>query len=544
MNRISFKYIPTFALILAGCSVGPNYQRPETKSAKTWGEADSSVVTTQPTTQPSKTTTQPAQLETWWKAFKDPTLDSLIERAVDANLDLKVATERVREARAQRGVTAAVLWPTLDASGAYSYQGSSKNVGNNSSTELGPGKQLRNAAVNGAFNGLAGGSSTISGKQILVDSVQNTVNNKLSDTSTSTSRGQNLFSAGFDAGWEIDVFGGNRRAVEAADADIDAYVESRHDVLVTLLSEVALNYVELRGAQQRLIIARENIVLQKDTVDLTQVRYKAGFVSELDIAQAQALLANTEAEVPTLETSIRQSIYQLSLLLAQQPDALLKELESVKPIPTVPPRIPVGLPSDLLRRRPDIRTAERQLAASTARIGEATADLFPKFSLTGSVGPQSSQINNLFDRNSFGWSVGPAVSWPVFDGWKIRSNIEVTNAQQAQALATYQQTVLSAFKEVESDLVAYRNEQLRYEKLSQAVSASQRSTDLSQELYMQGLTAFLDVLTAQKSLYSNQDSLIQSQITVTTNLISLYKALGGGWEQMPEPYPKKTNDKK
>jgi multidrug efflux system outer membrane protein len=524
-----------FVLTQTGCMVGPNYQRPEFKTANEWTGVDKSVATTapsttQPATQPSKTTTQSAKISEWWKSLNDPVLDSLVERAIAANLDLRIATARIREARAQRGVTASVLYPQLDSSGGYNYSGSSKNVGQSGVSELGLGKQIRNAIVGGALSGLSGTGTPASSKDILLNSVTSAINEKLADTSVATSRGRNLFSAGFDAGWELDIFGGNRRAVEAADATIGAQIESTHDVLVSLVSEVALNYVQLRGAQRRLVIAYENIEIQKDTLELTKTRYNAGFVSELDIAQSETLLGTTEAAVPSLETTIRRSIYELSLLLALQPADLLKELEVQRPIPPTPPQIPVGMPSDLLRRRPDIRQAERQLAAATAQIGVATADLFPKFSLTGSFGVQSNDVNHLLDRNSIGWSIGPSVSWPVFDGWKIRSNIELTNAQQEQALLNYQQTILSALKEVEGELVAYRNEQIRYAKLSQAVAASQRSTDLSQELYAQGMTAFLDVLEAQKSLYNNQDTLIQSQVAVLTNLISLYKALGGGWE--------------
>ena len=317
--------------------------------------------------------------------------------------------------------------------------------------------------------------------------------------------------------------------MEAADADLAASEESCRDVLVTLLSEVALNYVRLRGAQRRLVIARDNIRAQQDTVELTETRHKHGFTSELDVTQARTQLASTQSQVPLLENEIKQAIYQISVLLAQPPASLMEELATDRPIPTTPPEIPIGLPSDLLRRRPDVRSAERQLAAATARIGEATADLFPRFSLTGSFGPQSRDIRHILDRNSLAWSVGPQMSWPVFDGWRIRANIQVQNARQEQALAAYERTVLTALQDVENALVAYANEQVRRQSLAEAVQAGQQSTDLSNELYTHGMTVFLNVLESQRALYALQDQLAQSETTVVTNLIALYKALGGGW---------------
>lgn len=519
--------------ILSGCTVGPNYQPPQTEAPTTW----SGVKPADPaTTQPAGPTTQPANVAMWWKTLSDPTLDSLLERAVESNLDLRVATARVVEARAQRGVVAADLWPQVDLSASYRYSGGSRNTGRPSSGQTGLGGQVRNAAINSVARSVAAGQG-INPAGVAVDAANQALatigNNRLNDEGK-TPRDQNLFQAGFDASWELDVFGGNRRAVEAADADLAAVEESRRDVLVTLLSEVALDYVQLRGAQRRLAIARENIVAQKDTADVTTERKVAGFASDLEVAQAQTQLATTQSQVPLLETEIRQLIYQLSVLLAQPPAALLEELEKEAPIPANPPTVPIGLPSDLLRRRPDIRSAERQIAAATARIGVATADLFPKFTLTGSFGPQSRDINHLLDRSSLAWSVGPGVSWPVFDGWRIRSNIAVQDARQLQAVATYEKIVLTAFQEVESALVAYTKEQVRYRSLAAAVEASKRAAGLSNDLYTAGKTNFLNVLDSQRALYAAQDQFVQSETAVITNLIALYKALGGGWQQ-PEP---------
>ena len=528
------------ATIGGGCAVGPNYHTPETKTPDGWS-----------TTQPAVATSQPAQLATWWQTLHDPLLDSLMERAVASNLDLRIATARVREARAQRDVASAAFWPTINLGGSYNYSGSSENVGSGASAKprrFGlPSVSLSEGTVG------TGPHVTISPQRIgpLSPGGSRAPTVSLAPGSFSVpgglgpagltlspptrtpavSRQQNLFQAGFDATWELDVFGGTRRAVEATDADLAAFEEGRRGVLVSLISEVALDYVQLRGFQRRLAIADENIVAQTDILRLTRIKSQGGFGNDLDIAQAQAQLATTQAQVPLLQTGIRQTIYQLSALLGQPPDALIAELESVAPLPATPPDVPTGLPSELLRRRPDVRQAERQLAAATARIGEAMADLFPKFSLTGSFGPTASDARHLLDSRSLGWSLGPAVNWPIWEGGAIRANIEVQNARQEQALATYEQTVLTAFADVESALVAYSSEKVRHESLAVAVASNQRSTELSKELYSRGgLTPFLNVLISEQALYASQDQLVQSETTTVENLIALYKALGGGWE--------------
>lgn len=511
-----------------GCTVGPDYEPPQTQAPGSWSGVDGQASTTRP----AILSTQPADAESWWKSLHDPTLDSLMDRAVGSNLDLRLAGARVREARAQRSLVAADWWPQLDFGSGYNYRGSSANTGAEQPGGTGLGGQLRSAVLSAAQRGLTSGQG-LGGGQVAESAIRQVAGNLLSQRleggTASPSRASNLFQAGFDALWELDVFGGTRRAVEAADADLAAAEDDRNAVLVTLLSEVALNYVEMRGAQRRLVVARDNIRAQQDTVELTQMRHQAGFTSQLDVSQARAQLATTQSQVPALESQIKQGIYQLSTLLGQPPAALLSELEKQGPIPVNPPKVPVGLPSDLLRRRPDIRVAERQLAAATARIGVATADLFPRFSLTGSFGPQTRDIRYFFDRSSLGWSIGPQISWPVLDGWRIRSNIEIQDARQEQAATVYEVSVLVAFAEVETALVAYVNEQERYRSLADAVAANQISFDLSNELYTRGRSNFLNVLDSQRALYASQDQLIQSQTAVITNLIALYKALGGGW---------------
>jgi len=459
-------------LTVAGCAVGPNYQRPEPGVPAAWtGASALPGATTNASAPSSRPTPSPASVERWWTAFKDSTLDSLVSRAVATNLDLKMAESRVRQARAQWGVQFAGFWPSADAFGQYS---------RNSAAQSPP-------AVN-------------------------------------------LYKAGLDASWELDVFGGTRRAVEAADADLAASAEDRRDVLVTLLSEVALDYINLRGLQRQLVIAKENLTAQEHSTDLARRLFAGGFNSKLDVANAEAQVATTRSQIPSLESAIRQTIYSLSVLLAREPSALLEELSPEAPIPVTPPEVPVGLPSDLLRRRPDIRRAEAQLHGATARIGVAAADWFPKFSLTGTLGTSGDKSASLVKWDNRFYSVGPSVTWSIFDAGRIRSNIQAQNALEEQALLAYQKTVLTALNDVESALVAYVKEQQRRLALAEAVAANQQAVTLATQLYTQGQTDYLNVLSSQRALYATQDSMAQSERAVATDLVAVYKALGGGWE--------------
>jgi outer membrane protein, multidrug efflux system len=463
--------------LAAGCTVGPNYQKPDLPVPAGWQEAQQKGVDA-----------RSAELARWWSTFNDPLLNSLVERAVGSNLDLRLAEARIREARASRVVTASGAWPTLNVSGSYT----------------------RNRA---SQNGVA-----VPGEGTVIV------------PSGGANLDQNFYQSGFDANWEIDVFGRVRRSVEAADATVEATVEDRRDVLVTLLGEVARNYIDLRGFQRQLAVARANLKTQQDTLELTQVRFQAGLASDLDVAQQEAQLNTTASQVPTLESSLKQAAYALDVLLALQPGALWGEVVKETEIPTLPPEVLVGLPSDLLRRRPDIRRAERQLAAATAQVGAAMADLFPRFSLTGIAGLQSVSASDWFTRGSRFWSIGPTISWPVFDAGRIRATIEIRNAQQEQALTQYEKSILSAFQDVETALVNYANEQVRYRSLTDAVVANRRAVTMANELYIRGLNDFLNVLDTQRSLYVTESALTQSQATMATNLVALYKALGGGWE--------------
>jgi NodT family efflux transporter outer membrane factor (OMF) lipoprotein len=498
--RLESNHLPfvlPFALCLLpslSCTVGPNYHAPETALPAAWGDLGPAA------TRPSVTTTRPMQITQWWATFNDPMLDSLIDRAVRANLDLRQARARVVEARAQRVVAAAGLYPSLDFNPSYQHARISKN----------------------GVAGFSGGGIT--------------VNPSPNQTGSGAIPGAafpsefDLYQLEFDASWEIDVFGGTRRGIEATNADLQASVENQRDVLLTVLAEVARNYVELRGLQRQLDIARANLQSQRETLDITRDRAKNGLTTELDVSRAIAQVATTAATLPSLDAAIRQAIDRLALLISQAPDGLTTELLSPAPIPPVPPEVPVGLPSDLLRRRPDVRRAERELAAATARIGVATADLFPRFSLTGATGLQSLDAGNLFDWGSRYYSIGPSVRWHVFDAGRIRANIKVQDARQQGALAAYQKAVLSALQDAHTALVNYGNEQDRRQSLRQAVDADRTSLDLARQQYRQGVVDFLTVLDAQRNLLTSEDALARSDQTVSSNLVSLYKVLGGGWE--------------
>jgi NodT family efflux transporter outer membrane factor (OMF) lipoprotein len=471
-------------LLIAGCEVGPNYKPPQTRVGKFWN-APQPVPTTQstdlPTTQRSITIEGAQAEQRWWTSFNDPELNSLIDRAIQANLDVRAAEYRIIQARAQRGATASQLYPQVNSGGSYTRAHSAGTQTNNHF-----------------------------------------------DSS------YDAWQAGLDATWELDIFGGVRRSVEAADANIGFAIEDRRDALVTLLGEVAMDYMQLRGYQQEILIARKNLTSQERTAAVTRRKQEGGLVTGLDVANAEADVAGTASSLPVLESAAEQSVYALSVLLAQEPDALEAELQTDQAIPATPPEIPIGLPSDLLRRRPDIRRAERSLAAATANIGSATAQLFPSFSLVGDLGLQNSQFQPLFNGASRYWSIGPSVSWAIFDAGRIRANIDVQNALQMQALLAYQKAVLTALQDVKNALVAYAKEQVHHKALADAVAANQRAVDISTRLYSVGATDFLNVLTAQRSLFASEDALVQSQSAVSTDLVALYKALGGGW-QIAEP---------
>ncbi|KIX15253.1 efflux transporter outer membrane subunit [Dethiosulfatarculus sandiegensis] len=432
-----------------------------------------------------------AQIRTWWTVFDDPLLTSLIERAAKGNLDLMTAMARVKQARAQLGVATGEMLPTLDASGSATRQRGSEY-------DIAPGGVTQDRLL-----------------------------------------GQ------LDASWEIDLFGRIRRSIEAAKADYQATTEDRNDVMLTLYADVARTYFAARTAQARFYTAQENIRSQKKVLKLTKTRLDTGLATSLDVAQAESVLASSEAELPPFKIDYYQSVHALALLLGKQPGALKAELKAFKPIPKLPAEVKLGMPADLLRRRPDIRQAERSLAAETARIGVATADLYPSFTITGAFGVAATDAGDLFKSGSGLYSFGPAFSWNLFQGDRIRAQIRAQDAVTEQALYTYEQTVLKALGEVEDALTSYVQARIRVEALKRTVQASRRTLELSVGLYKDGLKDFQSVLDAQRSLFSYANEYAAAQGDTAANLVQLYKALGGGWQPVDsEPKKKEETEQK
>ncbi len=450
------------------------------ESARSQTPATSSTAWT--TTSARGTAPQQPPTPEWWTSFQDAELTQLVQRAVASNLDLKLAAARVEEARAVRGIEKSALYPSVGASASVTRQRERVPVVTSS------------------------GSSVFRALEL------------------------NNFQIGFDTAWEPDVFGRIRNEVKAATNDFLAVEEDRRDVLVILLGDLATTYADLRGFQLRLQIAERNIRSQEDTVALTQARAKAGLATDLDVERAIAQQETTSAVVPSLRAAIASSIYRLSILLGAEPGALRTELEASAPVPPIPPEVPVGLPSDLLKRRPDVRRAEIEIAAAAARVKGAKAEYFPRFTLLGTAGRQATQLHDLSLSLGNFFSAGPTITLPIFTGGRIRSNIALQKARLTQAQLHYRSTVLVALQETEDALVNYSFEQERRDHLQDAVARSQTAVQLSRERYRSGLADFLTVLDAERQLYNNEDLLAQSQIAVTTNLIALYKALGGGWE--------------
>ncbi|MHC4998816.1 MAG: efflux transporter outer membrane subunit [Planctomycetota bacterium] len=458
-------YLPLFS----GCKVGPDYVRPETSVPDQWHEKAVQGLED-----------GSANLQTWWTVFDDPILEDLIQRSHVDNLDLRIAYARIMEARAFLGVASGEYWPEVDGVGFYSRDRVSEN-----------------------------------GLQAPPDG--------------SSPDQTDLYGFGVDASWEIDVFGRISRTVETAQALMEASVEDYRDVLVALYSAVAQSYIDLRAVQKRIEYTQSNAILQRGTLELTENRREAGLVPQLDVEQAKLVLSSTEAVIPTFRQVEAEAIHRLGVLLGHPPGALYEELAVTSDVPDVPQQVAVGLPTELLRQRPDIRRAERILAAQTAEIGVATAGLYPAFSLSGTFALEGQDFSDTGDWDSRAWGFGPAMRWNLFDGDRIRNTIKVREAQTEQAMADYELTVLEALEEVENAMVSFEQEKQRLADLYDSVVAAQKSVDLVRELYENGLTDFNNVLDMQRSLTIQQDLLAESQGAVANNLVRIYTSLGGGW---------------
>jgi len=426
-------------------------------------------------------------VDKWWETFHDAQLSALIQQAVHNNLDIKLASQRVLESKAERRIARAALLPSINTSSSF--------------------RRIRGGFQDGYIH-----VDNAPGGGIFVQPFES-----------------NLFQLGFDASWEIDLFGGHRHGLQAAAAEVQSSEESRRDVLLSVLGEVSRAYMDLRGAQKRLAITEMNVNLQKDSLHLAEVRAQAGLGPELDAERARQQIASTESLIPSFEAQIAADIHQLGVLLGEPPSTLKDRLTQSAALPENPPAVPVGLPADLLTRRPDLRRARVDLIAAAARVGAAKADLFPKITLTGVVGRQSTSLSGFTLGAGNFFSVGPGITVPIFEAGRIRAHIAARKQQLEQAQTHYQSVLLQALRETEDALCNYGREQERRQKLVAAVEASTISEDMAKDLYAHGLTDFLSVLDAQRERLLNQDALAQNDTAIRSDLVALYKSLGGGW---------------
>jgi len=454
---------------LAGCAVGPDYATPTIVLPAAWGNAK--------TTQAPK----PANLAQWWRRFNDPVLNDLVEQAVQGNLDVATAKAKIREARAMQREAVGALFPSLTGSGSATRNQVSSNSG--------------------------GGGAT-----------------------PATVSVYNQFEAGFDASWELDLFGANHRAVEAATYGTDAAEDDLRATLVTLIGDVTSYYAEARGYQARIALARRTAASQRETAALTQRKFEAGSSSAVDAAKAAGQAATTEANIPTYDAAYVVDVHKLGVLLGQEPAALTQLLARGASIPAPRLPLPTGIPADVLVARPDVRQAERQLAQYTAKVGQAEAALYPSVSLTGSLSTTASKIGDLGKASSIGWSWGPSVSVPIFNGGKLRAAVEVAEAQRDQYFVAWRSSVLTALQDVENAIVSLAQERAKTRSLTEATRRYGEAARLSRSLYDAGTQSFFDLLDAERSQYSAEDSLLQSRIAIATDYIALAKALGGGWD--------------
>ncbi len=503
-------------LAVAGCAVGPDYQRPAPSwSPASWfGNRQPAVPKRALVSQPTAEPIDP----NWWAVFRDPELTSLEQRVAGGNFDVRTAVVRLAESRASLGVSRADLFPQLNANGSYTREQESKN------------------GVIGLFGGSGSSGSSLSG------TTSNGLGGRVGGLPNTTPGASltapfDLYQVGFDASWEVDFWGRVRRAVEGSQAQLQASAESQRNTLLTSLAELARDYIQLRGTQRNIQITRDNLVTAQRSLELTRMRARGGLGSEVDVANAAAQVATTQSQLPDLQAQEITLTNAIALLLGQPPDALNAELRQPKPIPIAPPRVPLGLPGELARRRPDIRQAEAQLHAATADVGVAVADFYPRFTISGSVALQAIQLKRTFNLNSDTYSLGPSVTLPIFQGGRLRRTLELRRGQQREAAIAYQRTILGALHDVNNALTNYLSEQNKRAALEAAVRQNQRALGLARDQYTQGLELFLNVLDAERNLLAAQQQLNASLTTQATDLVQIYKSLGGGWEQV---YPERT----
>jgi len=477
----------SLTLALAACTVGPDFVRPDPSLPNRWF-ADGSAAKNPAAA--STAVVEPID-PAWWQAFHDPTLTSLVRRVADANLDVKTATVRLAESRFQRGAVASAQLPGLNGSARYQHQ------------TLGD----------------------VSARGSLIDGLVGSPNSTIS-----SAKPDDLFTSGFDASWELDLWGHVRRQVEAADAQVQSSEEQRRDALVSSLAETARDYIQLRGTQTLIRIANDNLKVQQDILQLTQTRQLQGLTTSLDVENAAAEVEAIRAQLPSLQQQEAQQINAVSFLLDLPPDALRGELATGKQVVPRPARVPIGIPSDLARRRPDIRAAEAQLHAATADIGVAVADFYPSIQLNGSVGFDALQVGSMLTAHAIPTSIGPSISMPIFEGGRLKATLELRKAQQVEAAIAYHRTVLEAWHEVVNALIAYRTERQRSARLARQVEHLRQALSLARDRYNDGVTEFTTVLDTARTLLQAEQDQAQSTTNISISLVQLYKALGGGWE--------------
>jgi NodT family efflux transporter outer membrane factor (OMF) lipoprotein len=485
--------------VLAACKVGPNFTPPQSPVPQEYAGTSAPEGSAQHGgTAPIAPTATPTT-SFWWRQFHDPALDKLEERAAAGNLDLKAAFVRIVEAREQVQSARAQGLPSLNASASYSRE------------QLGLAGIIKSQHINEG----AAGSSAAAG---LISSLESPVN---------------LYQLGFDASWELDLFGKVRRSIEAADARSTGALESRNDLLVSLEAEVAQDYFQLRAGQMLRSITADQITAQREVFDLTQNRQRHGLAGEADVESARAQLATLQSELPPYEQSIATSRHALAVLTGLTPEAMDADFGDSGDLPALPAEIPVGVPSTLARRRPDIRQSEAALHAATAQIGVSVASLFPDISLTGTFGLRNLSPGYLFDWDSKFYTFGPTISIPIFHGGALVSNVRLSRALAAEAALNYRKTVLNALEEVEDGLTGLHQDAARTASLRDTVAADQRALDLDLDAYRHGLLTYITVLTVQIQLVQARQQLTQALLTQDSDLVKLYKALGGGWEDLP-----------
>ena len=485
-------------LVIAGCTVGPDFERPTTS-------APPQVFDRTQSAQASSKAIESGFNSAWWTLFNDPTLNALEQQLADANLDVAAASARLRQSRAEQRVAGAAEYPTLDGAASYDRERGSPNGI----------LSLLGVSPTGTQSQSASGATPLGVAPL---------------PGSKGSPAYNLYQAGFDASWELDIWGRNRRGIEAASALADASYEDRSAVLLSARAELARDYIELRDTQSLLRIAKQNLDIARSTTKLTQIRSHEGVTTDLDVANASAQAESIESLIPTLESRCETTINAIGVLLAEEPGALAQTLGEPHDVPELPAQVPIGFPSELVQRRPDIRQAEAQLHAATASIGMAKADFYPRISLNGSAGFQSLQLSSLANWASGQFVVGPSITMPIFEGGRLKGTLHLREAQQQEAAIDYQRTVLEAWREVDDSLVVYDAEQQRRDRLTEVVALNQRALSVAQQRYKAGALDYLDVLNVQRQLLDGESTLEQSKATADANLITLCKALGGGWE--------------